>query len=231
MIFTDFTRALSQLSDTRFLKVMGIGIGLTIALLAACTIGVQWLLPDSISLPWFGEILWMTKLLSGFVLVAMIGLSVVLMVPVASLFTGFFLDRIVDAVEARHYTDLPTPNHVPLTDTIIDSAKFLGLLIAVNLCALILYLVFTPIAPILFWMVNGFLLGREYFQMVAMRRLGRKGANQLRAQNKGVVYLAGVLMAVPLTIPFLNLLIPVIGVATFTHLYHRVSGGASQAVL
>ena len=76
---------------------------LTIALLAGATWGVQLLLPDTVSLPWFGEISWLSSLLSGFVLVSMIGLSVILMVPVASLFTGLFLEQVADAVEAKHY--------------------------------------------------------------------------------------------------------------------------------
>lgn len=221
-IFNDFTRAVRQVSDVRFIKLVATGLGLTLALLIGATMGVQSLLPDSISIWWFGEIKWLTKLLSGFALIAMIGLSVFLMVPVACLFIGLFLDRIVDAVEARHYPNLPPANHLSMTETVIDSLKFLCLLITVNLFALILYLIFTPFAPILFWMINGFLLGREYFQLVAMRRLGRKGARDLRVKHRPQIFVAGTLMAVPLTIPFINLIIPLIGVATFTHLYHRL---------
>lgn len=223
MILTDFTRALRQLSDGRFIKLVATGLGLTLGLLIAAIMGVQWLLPDTISIWWFGEVRWLSRLLSGLSLIAMIGLSVFLMVPVACVFIGLFLDRIVDAVEARHYPALPPAQNVSIADTLIDSLKFLGLLIIANVFALILYVLFAPIAPIIFWLVNGILLGREYFQMVAMRRLGRKGAQALRAKHRGQVFLAGILMAVPLTIPLVNLVIPLIGVATFTHLYHRLA--------
>ena len=63
---------------------------------------------------------------------------------------------------------------------------------------------------------------REYFTVVATRRLGRAGANALRKQNRGTIWLAGILMAAPLSVPLVNLMIPVLGVATFTHLYHRL---------
>jgi uncharacterized protein involved in cysteine biosynthesis len=79
------------------------------------------------------------------------------------------------------------------------------------------------LAPFSFWLVNGFLLGREYFQLVAMRRLGRAGAAALGRRHTGRVWLAGTAMAVPLSVPVLNLLVPVVGVAVFTHQFHRLA--------
>jgi len=79
-----------------------------------------------------------------------------------------------------------------------------------------------PLTPFIFFGLNGFLLGREYFQIAAMRREGRQGAKALRRKHIGQIWFAGVLMALPLTIPIFNLIIPVLGAATFTHLYHRL---------
>lgn len=211
------------MGDPKFRRILLIGVGLTVALLAGATWGVQLLLPDTVSLPWFGEIGWLSSLLSGFVLISMIGLSVFLMVPVASLFTGLFLEQVADAVEDKHYAHLPPAERVSFRDTLIDSVKFFGLMIIVNLLALVIYLLSTVLAPVIFWIVNGVLLGREYFQLVAMRRLGRKRANALRSKHRLTIWLAGFLMAVPLTVPLLNLFIPVLGVATFTHIFHKLN--------
>jgi CysZ protein len=223
MIFDDFSKALGQMGDPKFRGVLFRGVGLTVLLLAGMTWGVQWLLPDSVSLPWFGPIEWLSSLLSGFVLVAMIGLSVILMMPVASVFTGLFLEQVVEAVESKYYPNLAPAQPFSVAEILLDSLAFLGLLILVNLLALIVYLLSTLAAPLVFWAVNGLLLGREYFQMVAMRRLGRKGAKALRARNRGQIWLAGALMAVPLTIPVVNLVVPILGIATFTHLFHRLN--------
>ena len=92
----------------------------------------------------------------------------------------------------------------------MDALKFLGLLIGVNLVALVLYLIFTPLAPILFWVVNGILLGREYAQLVALRRSDAAGAAAFRRRHRPTIFAAGVLMAVPLTIPVVNLLVPIL---------------------
>jgi CysZ protein len=82
----------------------------------------------------------------------------------------------------------------------------------------------------MFWMVNGYLLGREYFQMIAMRRMGKSEAKAARKRHRWAILAAGTLMAAPLSIPLINLLIPVLGVATFTHLYHRLEGGRARTV-
>ena len=68
-----------------------------------------------------------------------------------------------------------------------------------------------------------FLWGREYFTWAAMRRVGRSQAKAMSKQHRGTIWVAGILMALPLSIPLLNLIIPILGAATFTHLYHRIS--------
>ena len=80
-----------------------------------------------------------------------------------------------------------------------------------------------PFALFIFWGLNGFLLGREYFTLAAMRRVGRAQAKVLRKRYAWRIWAAGILMAMPLSIPLLNLVIPILGAATFTHLYHRLT--------
>jgi CysZ protein len=227
VIWSSFSAALGQLGDRRFLRVMALGVGLSLALLLGVYGGfvqvVNWLTPDTLTLPWVGQVHWVKDLLGWGSLVLMIGLSVFLMVPVAALFTSFFLDDVAKAVEERHYPGLRAVPHRRLVDGLIASVNFFGLLILVNIFALLGYFLVGPFAPLMFWAVNGYLLGREYFETVALRRMDRKAARALRKRNSGIVWLAGVLMAAPLSLPFINLLIPVLGVATFTHLFHQIT--------
>ncbi len=224
MIPASFFAALGQIGDPKFRWVLIKGVGLTVLLLAGLYafvfFGVRFLLPDTFSLPWIGEVTVVQTLLSWGSLILMVILSVFLMVPVASAFTGIFLDEVADAVEARHYPHLGPAPHVALADTIRESLIFLGIIVVANLGALLFY--FTPLAPFVFFGVNGFLLGREYFRMIAVRRMGRHEAGQLFRRNFLTIWAAGALMVMPLTIPVLNLVIPILGAATFTHLYHRI---------
>jgi uncharacterized protein involved in cysteine biosynthesis len=173
--------------------------------------------------PVIGEVRWLDDLLSFSSFIFMIVLSVFLMVPVASAITSMFLDEVAQAVEDRHYPTLPPVPRLPFSDALRDTLAFLGVLIVANLLAFILYALFSPLALFIFWGLNGFLLGREYFQLAAMRRLGRDGAKALRKQNWFTIWIAGTLMAIPLSLPLVNLVIPIFGAATFTHLFHGLN--------
>ena len=226
MIAGSIVAALSQLSDSRFRSVLLRGVGLTLALLIGAyflvfwTIG--WLVPETMSLPFLGEVTFVDDFASWGSVVLMFILSIFLMVPVASAFTGLFLDDVADAVEAEHYPGLAPAPRLGFAEGLSESLTFLGVLIFANLAALIAYLLLAPLAPLIFYGLNGFLLGREYYRMIAVRRLGRDGAKLAFRRNIGAIWVTGAIMAVPLTVPLVNLLVPILGAAAFTHLYHRL---------
>lgn len=230
MILDALFKAIGQMSDPPFRSVLLKGLGLTVALLFAVywlfvTI-LGWFLPEAIAIPFIGEIRWVDDVISWASIPLMLILSMFLMVPVASAFTSLFLDDVADAVEARHFPDLEPAPRLSFMEGLRDSLGFLGVLIAANLLAIIAYVVtfflLAPFAPIIFIAMNGYLLGREYFQLVALRRLGRDGARAARKRNAVTIWVAGMMMALPLTVPIVNLFVPVLGAATFTHIFHRL---------
>lgn len=233
LIFRAVGLALGQVSDPRFRGVLALGVGLAVVVLIAATIGfawlVGWLTGDTMWLPLIGEVTWVDDVFSWGAALLLMVLSIFLMVPVASAITSLFLDSVADAVEAKHYPHLPPAVPVPFGDQVRDTVNFLGVLIAANLLALILYIIFIPLAPIIFWAMNGFLLGREYFTLAAIRRVGRVEAKKLRRRHMPTIWAAGIVMAIPLSVPLLNLVIPVLGAATFTHVFHLMGSGRHAA--
>ena len=225
-ILTDIARALAQVGEPRFRSVLLWSLLLTVVALAVAAVGfvagVGWLLPESVSLPWVGQVRFLDDLAFWAVVGGVLLLSVFLMVPVAAGVVGFFLEGVAEAVEARHYPALPPPRRTGLAAQVGDALRFFALVVAANLLALAIYLAVAPLAPVIFWVVNGFLLGREYFQLVALRRLGRDEAKALRQRHAGQIWLTGTAMAVPLSVPVLNLIVPILGVAVFTHQFHRL---------
>ena len=97
------------------------------------------------------------------------------------------------------------------------------MLVGLNILMFLFYPFLLIFAVPVHFAMNGYLLGREYYQMVAMRRLGRAEARKSFKQNRLTVWIAGCLMAVPLAIPVVNLIVPILGAATFTHLFHQLS--------
>lgn len=227
MILSSFTTALGQWSDPRFRRAIWLGLALSVALLfamyALLLMLIQIFTPSSFTLPLVGEISSLGTALSIASLVVMIGLSVFLMVPVASAFTGLFLDDVADAVEARHYPHLPVPQRSGFMATLVESLRYFGLLVALNLVGLLIVIFSGGLGIVVLWAINGFLLSREYFTMVAMRRMSIDDAHAMRRANLPRLWLAGTLMAIPLSVPLVNLFMPVLGAATFTHLFHKIA--------
>lgn len=226
MIFQSFLTGWADLFRPGSMRVLLKGIGLALALLVALWLVLVQLIgffvPDTITLPWIGEIGWVDSALSFASIGLMLVLSVFLMVPVASIFTGFFLEDVAEIVEDAHYPNLPAVRKLTLAETFGDTLRFFGVIVAANLVALMIYPFVIPLAPFLFFGLNGYLLGREYFQMAAFRRMHRDEAKALYERNRTTIWVAGALMAVPLSIPLVNLAIPVVGAATFTHLFHAL---------
>lgn len=226
-LIVDLGRALAQIGDPRFVRVLLRALVLTVVALAlvfwAAVLGLGWVLPDTVTLPWIGPVGFLDSLAFWAAVAAMLVLSIVLMVPTAAAVVGFFLDDVVDAVEARHYPGLPAARELGFAQQVTDAVRFLGLVVVANIAALAIYFLVPPLAPVIFWLVNGFLLGREYFQLVAMRRLSREEASAIGRRHFWRVWVAGTAMAIPLSVPILNLVVPILGVAVFTHQVHRLT--------
>ena len=149
-----------------------------------------------------------------------------LLFPAAiGLVLSLVLERVAEAVEARHYPALPAAREQPAAEAIWSALAFAAVAIGVNLLALPFYLLLLFLPPfnlILFYMVNGYLLGREYFELVALRRLDAPAAKRLRRASRARVFLAGVVVALLLTIPVVNIVTPVVATAFMVHVFHRL---------
>lgn len=222
--------AWADLLRPRILSLVLTGIGLTILLFIALQAGVFWLIrifaPGSLTLPWIGAIDVGNALSWGsLALFPLMGFF--LMAPVAASFAGLFAERVSEAVEQIHY---PAAKGQPLDfmDGLLESLALIGAVLAVAVLSLFLTPVLGPLAPLLFYGANGWLLGREFFQMVARRHLLEPQASALRKANSGRVTMAGAAIAVLLTIPVLNIAVPVLAAAAFTHLFHLISGTSGR---
>ena len=226
MILSDFLKSVAQFDDPKFRRVLWRGMGLTIALLiAACLLvnfGINQLLSSAWAANLIGDQSWLGVLINIGGVLFTIALSIWLMVPVTSAIIALFLDEVAQAVEARHYPHLPKQTATKLQDQILVGIRFLGILLLANIGALILSMILPLLAPFVFWATNGYLMGREYFQMAAMRRMPRAQAQELFQRHQGSIWTAGILMAIPMSIPLVGLFIPILGAATFTHQFERL---------
>jgi CysZ protein len=147
---------------------------------------------------------------------------------VIALTLGLFADEVIEAVERRHYPDLPPAPGMSLAQSTLGALRFTTVALALNLLVLPLYLL--PGANVILYLaLNGYLLGREYFEQVAQRRLDWRALARLRRSARGRLWAAGVLTAALLTVPVLNLVAPVIATSLMVHVFEGLCRRAGAA--
>lgn len=229
-MFKAFVLGFDQLGERRSRGVLVKALGLTLVLYVVLAVLLGW---GVAHLPRF-EAGWantLAELFSG--LGVLLGLAL-LFPAVASAFIGLFLDDIADAVERQHYPADPPGRALAAGPALLGSLRFLLVMIALNLLVLPLYVLmlwFPPINLFIFYGLNGYLLSREYFELVAWRHVDRPTARRLRKRNQGRLWLAGAAIAFLLTIPVISLAAPIVATAAMVHLFKRLARvpGASTA--
>ncbi len=228
-MFSALAKAFGQLSDPAFRQV------LVRSVLAALVVFIGVWIAAWFGVSWLGEALsdWAALEPGGFwveVVAWAVAAGGVAAVLVASFFLfpavmlialSLMLDDIAQAVERRHYPELPPARAQPIGEAILSALLFLAKSLVLNILALPLYLV--PLLNLfVFYLLNGYLLGREYFELVAARRFDGKGVRRLRRRFRGQVMLAGVAIAFLLTVPIVNLVTPVVATGFMLHVFERL---------
>ena len=221
-MLSDAIRAFRETFSPPFRRVMLISVALTFLVLVLFGAGLQWALA---ALPEFGPDLaggWVDAILEFVARFLAVIVLIPLVHPVVSLVAGLFLENIAARVEAEDYPADPPGRDQPFWQSLLVAVRFTLVLIVVNLLALPFYLL--PVVNIaLFWVVNGYLLGREYFELVALRHLPEAEVQALRKRHRPRIFLAGVAVALFTTVPVLNLLAPLFGTALMVHTYKSLA--------
>ncbi|MBA4765870.1 EI24 domain-containing protein [Qipengyuania huizhouensis] len=210
----------SQLGDPAILKVLGKSLLITLAIFLLLGWGLSF--GFEAALEWAGleEGSDAGTLLA--VLATLIG-AWLLFRFVALFVLQFFAEEVVRAVEARHYPEAASAaRSLAFHEEMRNGVRSTLRALLVNLVALpfaILLLVTGIGTALLFWAVNAFLLGRELQDMVWLRH--RRDTAEIAPLGQGRRFLLGGAVAALLMVPFLNLLAPVLGAASATHLVHR----------
>ena len=240
-MFDAAVKALTQMFSPPFRRILLKSAGIALLLVVVAAIGLHRLLV------WFTESgqawiettfgvttttpLWVLSwVLSVVAALGVIAGSIFLMPAVTGLMASFFADEIAEEVERRYYPGDPPGHALPLVPAVLQG-------IQTALLAVLVYLVAMPslllagFGAVIFFLATAFLLGREYFQLAAMRFRSPAEAKKLRKTNQSTVFLAGMFLAAFVSIPILNLATPLFGTAFMVHLHKRLSGRPSSPPL
>jgi len=203
-----------------FLIVLGVGVYQALAWLTGA--GETWA-ESTLGAGSHGPLLVVAKLLAvAFSLGIVVG-GIFLMPAVTALVASFFGDEIAEHVEREHYPFDPPGVAVPLGRAILDGVKTALLAVLVYVCCVpLLWLV--GFGAVLFFVATAWLLGREYFNLAAMRFHPVAEAKALRRYHGGTVFVAGLFIAGFVSIPIVNLATPLFGTAFMVHVHKRIGG-------
>lgn len=185
-----------------------------------------------LSLTWYGLTLikffdldWLETLLDSISWAGIVIVSWALFPGTVIIVMGFFIEDIVREVEKLHYPNLDDNFIKPRGSSLWSGCKFGLLTLMINLAALPIILIFLFLPPInifVFTALNGYLLGREYFELVASRRLQKDRVKKLWKCNRIQLIFSGVVITILYSIPVINFLMPAIGVAYMVHTFYRI---------
>lgn len=221
MIIQSARLAANQLFEKNFRTVLWKSLGMTIVLLFLAWFVLEALVSTFLT-PFLGPWPWVATAIIWLLGAGMFVGAGFLIGPVSAIFAGLFLDEVAERVEERHYPQDRPGTAMALIPSVILAMKFTVVVIAANLLALMLVLL-PGINFAIFFFVNAFLLGREYFQFSAMRFRTEADANALRRAHEFEIFLAGLVIAGFMAVPVLNLLTPLFATAMMVHVHKAVS--------
>ncbi len=239
-MFDDAISAIEQMFSPPLRAVLWKSIGLAVALVIAVALALEraivWLvgaggasaetaLGPHAHLP-VDVIAWLLSIAAGFGIV--IG-SVMLMPAVTAFVASFFADQIAEEVEHTYYPGDPPGTALTLLQAVLEGGKTALLAIAVYVCALPLSLI-AGVGVVLFFLATAWLLGREYFELAAMRFRPVAEAKALRRHYAARVFIGGMVIALFVSIPVVNLATPLFATAFMVHMHKRLSRWAGANV-
>ncbi len=225
-MFRSFFRALGQSFDPAFRRVFLRALLASVATYIVIWLGswalFSWL--GSLLDSWFQTVELWEWLEASLVFLFEAGAFLSLLIASLFIFPGImagimslFLEEVARAVEGRYYPNLPAPRAQSIPEALRGGLAFAGVTLLFNVLALPFY--FIPVINILvFILLNGYLLGREYFELVGLRRLDPGHAKALRRGHRGRVLSAGAIIAFLFVIPLVNLAAPIIATAFMLHI-------------
>jgi CysZ protein len=218
-----FALSLGDFADAAIARIFLKSIALTLLVLATLGVAVwfatrwlvaQWLQvgDDWAALAGVAELA--ATLAFGWLLFRMVAIAVI----------QLFGDEIVIAVERRHYPEaLAAARRVPFARSLTMGLASAGRALLINLMLVPAYIVLllTGVGtPLLFFATNGWLLGVDLGEMVAVRHVPKEGMRAWRGSTRWSRLGMGLIVSGLLTVPGINLFAPILGAAMAAHLFH-----------
>jgi CysZ protein len=224
-MFASVGKAAATLFDRDFIGMLLWTLLLTAFVFALLFVGIEIGLAH---LPPLGSV-WVNRFLELTAPLVLVLAVFFLGAPVAAIVGSLFMDRIAARVDAHFYPEDPRAPGTPVATSIGEAIRLIGLSLLINVALLPVDVGVPGISEIATVIANGWLLGREFFELASLRHLSRDESEAMRRKYSGQIFLAGLLISILTVIPFVDLIAPFFGAALMAHLFKRLSFERSPA--
>jgi CysZ protein len=228
MFSASLRRVLLKAIGLALLFIIIIGIGMQRLLASLADSGATWAEQTSGFAPHsvWAALAWVLSIMAGLGIVT----GALFLMPAVTAFVGsFFVDEVAETVEREYYPAEPPGQALPLFRGLIEGIKIALLALAVCLFSLP-FLLFAGFGLVILFFGNAYLLGREYFELAAMRFRSPAEAKALRKARSTYVFLAGMVIAAFVSIPILNLATPIFAMAFMVHVHKNMTGKRAELI-
>lgn len=221
-------RVLLKAVGLALLLIVVIGIGMQRGLASLADSGAAWaeqtagMAPDSA----WAALAWVLSIMAGLGIVT----GALFLMPAVTAFVGsFFVDEVAELVEREHYPADAPGRPLPVFRGLIEGIKIALLALVVYLFALP-FMLFAGFGLIILFFGNAYLLGREYFELAAMRFHTPTEAKAMRKAHASYVFSAGMVIAAFVSLPVINLATPIFAMAFMVHIHKKLAGNRAELI-
>ena len=228
MFSAPLRRVLLKAVGLALLMIVIIGIVMQRLLAHLATNGATWAEQSAGMAPHavWSALAWVLSIMAGLGILT----GALFLMPTVTAFVGsFFVDEVAELVEREYYPAEPPGRALPVFRALIEGLKIALLTLVVYFFALP-FVLFAGFGFIILFLGNSYLLGREYFELAAMRFRPPDEAKAMRKARSSYVFLAGMVIALFVSIPILNLATPIFAMAFMVHIHKKMAGGRVEVI-
>ncbi len=215
-------KSLAIFGDSFFWKIIFLSMLISLSILTIFWYGIGYILIDIEFNSWW--LSWLDWTMDGLVTwlgpIVAIALSYFLFPITFPLITLIFLNPIVLYLEKKYYPESTSTINAPtFMQSLPSTIKFTLTALVLNIVALPFYLI-PVVNVVVYFSLNGYLFGREYYEMISLRYLSVQDMKKVRLENAIKIMKAGLVITGIFITPFLNIVAPIVATVLMVHLYH-----------
>ena len=216
-MFSSAGRALRMIFEPALFGVVLNSFLLSFLIFAVLFVGAEYGVEHLLSFHWP----WLNALLALLAPVLVIVLAFFLGAPVAAIFASLYLNRIAEVVEAKYYAGDGPSAGTPFFGSVVVGLRLSAWVVVLALVLLPVEIAVPILGSLASLVVNAGLLGREYFELAALRHLPREEVDTMRRRHRLGILGAGLVIAGLAEIPFVNFLAPLYGAVFMVHVFRH----------